>query len=148
MTETVPVTGVAQTGRDRVRVMTGLTTHAGRPYLCGPALTCACAPEDNLAMHAALYQAGPGAVLVCDGAGSTRCALFGELMATDALGQGLAGLVVAGPVRDIADIDELGFPVWCTGTASLTSAPPRLVRGKPQCAARGAPGGRPRPLKS
>ena len=37
----IPVTGVAQAGRDRVRVMTGLTTHAGRPYLCGPALTCA-----------------------------------------------------------------------------------------------------------
>ena len=127
MTETVPVTGVAQTGRDRVRVMTGLTTHAGRPYLCGPALTCACAPEDNLAMHAALYQAGPGTVLVCDGAGSTRCALFGELMATDALGQGLAGLVVAGPVRDIADIDLLGFPVWCTGTAPGQAAKAAVV---------------------
>lgn len=113
----VPVTGVAQVGGDRVQVMTGLTTLAGRPYLCGPALTCACAPEDNLAIHAALYQAAPGAVLVCDGAGTTRSALFGELMATDAVNQGLAGLVVQGPVRDIADIDELGFPVWCTGTA-------------------------------
>jgi 4-hydroxy-4-methyl-2-oxoglutarate aldolase len=117
MTQTVPVTAVAQVGRDQVRVMTGLGTHAGAPYLCGPALTCACAPEDNLAMHAALYQARPGTVLVCDGAGSTRCALFGELMATDAANQRLAGLVVAGPVRDIADIDELGFPVWCAGTA-------------------------------
>jgi 4-hydroxy-4-methyl-2-oxoglutarate aldolase len=117
VSEAVPVTGVAQAGRDRVRVMTGITMHAGGPYLCGPALTCACAPEDNLAMHAALYQAEAGAVLVCDGAGSRRCALFGELMATDAVNQGLAGLVVAGPVRDIADIDELGFPVWCTGTA-------------------------------
>jgi 4-hydroxy-4-methyl-2-oxoglutarate aldolase len=117
MTLNVPVTGVAQAGRGRVRVMTGLTTHAGRPYLCGPALTCACAPEDNLAMHAALYQAGPGTVLVCDGTGSTRCALFGGLMATDAAGQGLAGLLLQGPVRDIADFDEIGFPVWCTGTA-------------------------------
>jgi hypothetical protein len=36
MTQTVPVTGVAQVGKDRVRVMTGLTTHAGGPYLCGP----------------------------------------------------------------------------------------------------------------
>ena len=89
MTQTVPVTGVAQVGKDRVRVMTGLTTHAGGPYLCGPALTCACAPEDNLAMHAALYQAQPGAVLVCDGSGSTRCAMFGELMATDAANQRL-----------------------------------------------------------
>jgi len=117
MTEPVPVTAVAQVGRDRARVMTGLTTHAGRPYLCGPALTCACAPEDNLAMHAALYQASPGTVLVCDGTGTTGCALFGELMATDAANQGLGGLVLQGPIRDIADIDELGFPVWCTGTA-------------------------------
>jgi 4-hydroxy-4-methyl-2-oxoglutarate aldolase len=117
MTEPVPVTAVAQVGRDRVRVMTGLTTHVGRPYLCGPALTCACAPEDNLAMHAALYQATPGTVLVCDATGTTRCALFGELMATDALNQSLAGLIVQGPIRDIADIDELGFPIWSTGTA-------------------------------
>jgi len=123
----IPVTGVAQAGRDRVRVMTGLTTHAGRPYLCGPALTCACAPEDNLAMHAALFQAQPGAVLVCDGAGSKRCALFGELMATDAVNQGLAGLVVAGPVRDIADIGELGFPVWCSGTAPGQAAKAAVV---------------------
>ena len=123
----IPVTGVAQAGRDRVHVMTGLTTRAGRPYLCGPALTCACAPEDNLAMHAALFQAQPGAVLVCDGAGSKRCALFGELMATDAVNQGLAGLVVAGPVRDIADIGELGFPVWCSGTAPGQAAKAAVV---------------------
>lgn len=117
MTEPVPVTAVVQAGKDRAGVMTGLTTQAGRPYLCGPALTCACAPEDNLAMHAALYQATPGTILVCDGTGTTRCALFGELMATDAANRGLGGLIVQGPVRDIADIDELGFPVWSTGTA-------------------------------
>jgi 4-hydroxy-4-methyl-2-oxoglutarate aldolase len=117
MTQPVPVTAVAQAGRDRAQVMTGLTTHAGRPYLCGPALTCACAPEDNLAMHAALYQATPGAILVCDGTGTTRCALFGGLMATDAANQGLGGLVLQGPIRDIADVDDLQFPVWCTGTA-------------------------------
>jgi len=123
----VPVTGVAQAGRGRVGVLAGLTTRAGRPYLCGPALTCACAPEDNLAMHAALYRARPGTVLVCDGTGTTRCALFGELMATDAVGQRLAGLVLAGPVRDIADIDELGFPVWCTGTAPAQAAKAAVV---------------------
>src|SRR5215467_11167880 len=127
MTDLVPVTGVAQAGGDRVRVMTGLTTHAGGPYLCGPALTCACAPEDNLAMHAALYQAQPGAVLVCDGSGSTRCAMFGELMATDAANQRLAGLVLQGPIRDIADIGDLGFPVWCTGTAPGQAAKATVV---------------------
>jgi 4-hydroxy-4-methyl-2-oxoglutarate aldolase len=127
MTHTVPVTAVAQVGRERARVMTGLTTQAGPHYLCGPALTCACAPEDNLALHAALYQAQPGAVLVCDGSGTARCALFGELMATDAANQRLAGLVVQGPVRDIAGIGELGFPVWCTGTAPGQAAKAAVV---------------------
>ena len=125
--EAIPVTAVAQVGRDRVRVMTGLATHAGRPYLSGPALTCACTPEDNLAVHAALYQATRGTVLVCDGAGTTRCALFGELMATDALNQGLAGLIVQGPIRDIADLDELGFPIWSTGTAPGQAAKTSIV---------------------
>jgi 4-hydroxy-4-methyl-2-oxoglutarate aldolase len=78
-------------------------------------------------MHAALYQAQPGTVLVCDGAGSTRCAMFGELMATDAANQRLAGLVLQGPVRDIADIDELGFPVWCAGTAPGQAAKAAVV---------------------
>jgi 4-hydroxy-4-methyl-2-oxoglutarate aldolase len=127
MTQIIPVTAVAQVGKDRVRVMAGLTTHAGGSYLYGPALTCACTPEDNLAMHAALYQAQPGAVLVCDGTGSTRCAMFGELMATDAANQRLAGLVLQGPIRDIADIDELGFPVWCTGTAPGQAAKATVV---------------------
>ena len=78
-------------------------------------------------MHVALYQATSGTVLVCDGAGTSRCALFGELMATDALNQGLAGLVVQGPIRDIADIDELGFPIWSTGTAPAQAAKASVV---------------------
>jgi 4-hydroxy-4-methyl-2-oxoglutarate aldolase len=127
MRQPMPSTAVAQVGRDRARVMTGLTTLAGRPYLCGPALTLACAPDDNLAMHVALYQATPGTVLVCDGTGTTKCALLGELMATDAANQGLAGLILQGPIRDIADIDELGFPVWCTGTAPAQATKQSLV---------------------
>ena len=91
MTQPLPATGVAQAGQDRVRVMTGLTTYAGGPYLCGPALTCACAPGDNLAMHAAIYQAPPGTVIVCDGGGTTRTALFGEFMATEAANRGWPG---------------------------------------------------------
>jgi regulator of RNase E activity RraA len=78
-------------------------------------------------MHAALYRATPGTVLVCDGAGTARCALFGGLMATDAMNRGLAGLIVGGPIRDIADFDELDFPVWCTGTAPGQAAKAAVV---------------------
>jgi 4-hydroxy-4-methyl-2-oxoglutarate aldolase len=123
----LPTTWAAQAGRDWVRVMTGLTTFVGRPYLCGPALTCACVPGDNLAMHAAIYQAAPGSVIVCDGAGTTSTALVGEFMATEAANRGLAGIVVSGPVRDIEDLARLGLPVLCTGTAPGQSAKAGLL---------------------
>src|SRR5204862_75381 len=80
-----------------------------------------------LAMHAALYRAAPGTVLVCDGAGTTRCALFGGLMATDARNQRLAGLILGGPIRDIAEVDDLGLPVWCTGTAPGQAAKSTVI---------------------
>lgn len=122
-----PTPWIAQAGRGRAAVMTGLSTFAGRPYLCGPALTCACALEDNLAVHAALASASRGSVIVCDGGGTTRTGLVGEFMATDAAARGLAGIVVDGPVRDIDDLDRLGFPVLCAGTAPSQSAKARVV---------------------
>jgi 4-hydroxy-4-methyl-2-oxoglutarate aldolase len=124
---TLPTPWVAQAGRDRVKVMTGLTTFLGRAYLCGPALTCACVPGDNLAMHAAVYQARPGTVVVCDGGGTTRTGLVGEFMATEAAGRGLGGIVISGPVRDRDDLDRLGFPVLCSGTAPAQSAKVSLL---------------------
>ncbi len=125
--QALPTPWVAQAGRDRVRVMTGLTTFLGRTYLCGPALTCACVPEDNLAVHAAIYRAAPGTVIVCDGGGTTRTGLVGEFMATEAANRRLAGLVIQGTVRDRDDLGRLGFPVLCTGTSPAQSAKASLV---------------------
>ena len=123
----LPTPWVAQAGRDRVQVMAGLTTLIGGAYLCGPALTCACAPGDNLAMHAAIYHAQPGTVIVCDGGGTTRTALAGEFMATEAANRQLAGIVVEGPVRDHDDLDKLGLPVLCAGTVPAQSTKVSLV---------------------
>lgn len=78
----------------------------------GPAYTCVCPPGDNLTLHAALKLAKPGDVLVCAAAGFTEQGLFGDVMASCAKGKGLAGLVVDGGVRDAADIDRIGFPVF------------------------------------
>ncbi|MGO9081395.1 MAG: RraA family protein [Streptosporangiaceae bacterium] len=118
---------VAQVGKDRVGVLAGLAVLTGRRYLCGPAVTCACAPGDNLGMHVALYAAPPGSVIVCDGGGTTGVGLCGELLATDAANQGLAGMVIGGPIRDFADIDALGFPVLAAGTAPGQAAKTRLL---------------------
>lgn len=123
---------VAQAAGDQARVMTGLTLFSGRRYLSGPAFTCACAPGDNLAVQAAVYQAPPGSVIVCHGGGTVTAGLFGGLVAADAAAHGLAGLVIEGPVRDTADIDRLGFPVLSAGTAPARARKDTIVSiGRP-----------------
>ncbi len=118
---------VAQAAGATARVMTGLTLFTGRRYLCGPAFTAACAPGDNLAVQAAVYQAPAGSVIVCHGGGTVTAGLFGGLVAADAAAHGLAGLVIEGPVRDTEDIDRLGFPVLSTGTAPARASKDTIV---------------------
>ena len=118
---------VAQVGGSRVLRLVGLIPlHAGA-YMCGPAVTCACAPADNLALHAALARAEAGSVLLCDGGNDLSTGLFGELMGTDALNRGVVGLVVAGAVRDISELELMGFPVFGLGTAPARSSKSRLI---------------------
>jgi len=113
---------VAQAGGARVQLIRGLGLFLGRGFLCGPAVTCACPSNDNRALHIALYRAAPGSVLVCQADAPWDTGLFGELMATDAIRHGLAGLVVDGTVRDLDDLDRLGFPVLCRGAAPAQAA--------------------------
>jgi regulator of RNase E activity RraA len=49
-------------------------------------------------------------------------AYFGALLGLDARNRGLAGLVIDGAVRDVEDLERLGFPVFCAGTSP---APPK-----------------------
>ncbi len=107
---------------DAAHAIAGLSPLYGSAALCGPATTCACAPGDNLALHRALLAAGPGEVLVCDAGGNGDVGHFGELMALDAQGQGISGLVIDGAVRDSAAVAELGFPVFHVGLAPRASA--------------------------
>ncbi len=82
--------------------------------LCGQARTIACMVADNSAIHAALRMAGPGEVLVVSSGGFIDTALFGGLLAEVALARGVAGIVIDGAVRDVAEIRDLGFPCYCT----------------------------------
>jgi len=80
--------------------------------LLGRAFTCRCDANDNLTLHAALKLAQAGDVLVCDGGCYTEEGMFGDVMASCAVGRGLAGLLIDGGVRDSATIAEIGFPVF------------------------------------
>ncbi len=84
--------------------------------LVGRALTAKAYPGSIITVHKALYEAGPGDVLVVDASGdSVAGAMFGEIMSYEAQRVGLAGLVVDGAVRDVSGINELGFTVFARG---------------------------------
>ena len=78
----------------------------------GPARTVRCAQGDNLMVHAAIAEAEPGEVLVLTMPEPAPVALVGELLATQALGRGVAAMLVDGAVRDVEELRELGLPIW------------------------------------
>ena len=78
----------------------------------GPARTVRCAQDDNLMVHAAVAEAEPGEVLVLTMPEPRAVALVGDLLATQALGRGVAALLVDAAVRDVEELRELGLPIW------------------------------------
>jgi 4-hydroxy-4-methyl-2-oxoglutarate aldolase len=111
-TGTVTVVDVVQALGPGAQVMRGLRSASLAARVMGPAYTCSCAAGDNLAIHAALTQAPPGSVIVADADGRADGGYFGELMATDAMNRRLGGAVVLGAIRDLRQIEALGFPVF------------------------------------
>ncbi|MEP7453438.1 RraA family protein [Phyllobacterium sp. SB3] len=54
----------------------------------------------------------PHEVVVCATANSGRSGIWGELLTTAAMRRGAAGVVTDGAVRDIAQMQGMGFPVY------------------------------------
>jgi RraA family protein len=79
--------------------------------LVGRAHTVSCR-DDFLTVIKALEDTRPGDVLVIDGNGGRR-AVVGELVATECVGRGLAGIVVDGAVRDTGTLRRSDLPVYC-----------------------------------
>jgi 4-hydroxy-4-methyl-2-oxoglutarate aldolase len=63
-------------------------------------------------VHAAIAQIEPGDVLVLTMSEPRPVALVGELLATQALAQGAAAILVDAAVRDLEELVELGLPIW------------------------------------
>jgi 4-hydroxy-4-methyl-2-oxoglutarate aldolase len=78
----------------------------------GPARTVRCGQGDNLMVHAVMDRAQPGDVLVLTMPEPQPVALIGDLLATQAGERGVAALLVDAAVRDVADLRELGLPIW------------------------------------
>jgi regulator of RNase E activity RraA len=87
---------------------------AEMPRVAGPAYTVRCCPGDNLMLHAAIYRAPPGTIIVVEG-GDAEFALAGGNVCAIAQRLGIAAFVLDGVVRDIAEIRAMRFPVFAKG---------------------------------
>ena len=63
-------------------------------------------------IHVAVEQCRPGDVLVVATNSPSTDGLFGELFATALQQRGVRGVVLGCGVRDVADLRDMGFPVW------------------------------------
>lgn len=72
--------------------------------------------EDNALVRRRLETDGEGRVLVVDGGGSLRRALVGDVLASLAVANGWAGLVVYGCVRDSAALATMGIGIKALAT--------------------------------
>lgn len=112
----------------------GIKSLASGYRICGPAITCRVEPGDNLALHKALLIAEKGDVLVVDGSGLLCVAVWGSVMSRAAQARGVAGVVVDGAVRDVAEIRSLAFPVWARGV--FAKGPSKRKFGAVNCPVR------------
>lgn len=83
------------------------------PRIAGPAFTVKCARGDHLSLHAAIYRAKPGDIIVVEAdaefaaAGGNVCAIAQQ--------RGIAGFVIDGVIRDLAEVRARKFPVFARG---------------------------------
>ncbi|MBI4610597.1 MAG: RraA family protein [Candidatus Rokubacteria bacterium] len=88
------------------------------PRLAGPAYPVRCAPADNLTLHAAIHRAPAGAVIVVQ-AGDQDFAVAGGHVCAWAQQRGIAGFIVDGLIRDLAEVRERRFPVFARGVIPI-----------------------------
>jgi len=93
----------------------------GMPRIAGPAFTVRTAKHDNLMLHAAIYRAEPGDVIVVE-AGDDEMAVAGGNVCAVAQRRGVAGFVIDGVIRDLAESRANGFPLFARGVSPIPGA--------------------------
>lgn len=85
--------------------------------LAGRARTVWTRSGDNDAIKRIIPRCQPGDVLVVNGNGDTSRALVGELIAERLRARGVVGMIIDGAVRDVAELEQIGFGVWSRGVS-------------------------------
>ena len=100
----------------RITGAVGLHAYAGDQIMCGTAVTARVRPGDNLMIHLAIQVAQAGDVIVVDAGGDVSHGIVGGNMRATMMKKGIAGLVIDGAIRDLAEFAEGGFPVFARGS--------------------------------
>ncbi|GAA4550398.1 DUF1932 domain-containing protein [Pseudonocardia xishanensis] len=110
--EGLPVANIGD-ARDRMGMLDGGVRALWKgARVVGRARTVWVRAGDNKAIHEAIAVSRPGDVLVVNGQGDTTRALLGELMAERAKRRGVLGIVVDGALRDVGELEKIGFMAW------------------------------------
>lgn len=87
------------------------------PSFVGPALPVQTAPHDILAVHVAAKFAQPGDVVVIATGRSMNAAVLGGMTTTLLRSAGIVAAVTDGVVRDLAEVEANGLPVYAAGVS-------------------------------
>ncbi len=86
--------------------------------IAGSAVTVMSQPGDNWMLHVAMELCQPGDCLVVACSAENTGGMFGDLLATSARSRGVVGLVSDTGCRDITDLQQMEFPVWCRAVSA------------------------------
>lgn len=93
----------------------GLGRVSGAGTVVGPAYTLRYEPVDPGQLAAAgefVDDVPAGAVVVVANAGRTYCTVWGDILSEVATRNGVAGTVIDGACRDVADSRAIGYSIW------------------------------------
>ncbi|MFB6942118.1 RraA family protein [Streptomyces sp. NPDC056237] len=116
-----PTTLADLLGREQVMDLGVRPLWPSMPRVAGPAFTVRCPPGDNLMLHAAIHRAEPGSVVVVE-AGDVDYALAGGNVCAVAQRRGIVAFVTDGVIRDLAEVRDMGFPVFARGVVPIPGA--------------------------
>ena len=94
------------------------------PRIAGPAFTVKCEAGDHLMLHAAIYRAKPGDIIVVEA--DDRFALAGGNVCAIAQRRGIKGFVIDGAIRDVGEIRDMQFPVYARGVIPKPGAKKKI----------------------